>query len=275
MKKLYYMLILALLSISCQKTYSDIDDPGWDNGDEETSSEIKIMTYNIKYCSPLGSDVPDLKAVAEVIKEQNPDIVFLQEIDRNTTRSGKVDQPAELARLTKLPFTYYSKTQDYQGGEVGIAFLSRYSLSETRTTPLSRVIVPGEYVGYSVLSQAQIQVNGKKVNIANTHMALTQQNRDLQVNDIKNILAASNYPTILAGDLNATPENATILSFLEFGFTSTCKIGCNTIPSNQPNKQLDYILFRQAEKFNIISHEVISGTQASDHLPVVSVMEIK
>lgn len=269
------MLILALLSVSCQKTYSDIDDPGWDNGEEEVSSEIKIMTYNIKYCSPLGSDVPNLAAIAEVIKEQNPDIVFLQEIDQNTTRSGKVDQTAELAKLTKLPFTYYSKSQDYQGGGVGVAFLSRYSLSETRTTPLSRIVIPGEYVGYSVLSQAQIEVNGKKVTIANTHMALTQENRDLQVIDIQNILAASNYPTVLAGDLNATPGNATILSFLEFGFTSTCKTGCNTIPSDLPTKQLDYIMYRQAEKFNILSHEVISGTQASDHLPVVSVMEIK
>src|SRR4051794_36404648 len=43
----------------------------------------------------------DLKRIAKVITDTKPDLVALQEVDKNTTRTGKVDQAAELAKLSK------------------------------------------------------------------------------------------------------------------------------------------------------------------------------
>lgn len=53
----------------------------------------------------------------------------LQEVDQKTTRTGGVDQAAELARFTGLRFRY-GKAMDYQGGAYGQALLSRWPLEE-------------------------------------------------------------------------------------------------------------------------------------------------
>lgn len=276
MKKIIYILLSVFLSISisCQETYHDIEDPGWDNEGDE-SNKITVMSYNIKYCSPLGSTTPNVDAIADIINQVKPDVVFLQEVDRNTTRSGKVDQLAELSKKTNMPFSYFAKAQDYQGGEFGLAFLSKHSLSDMQTVPLARKEIPGEYVGYSVLAIAKVVINEKKLTIGNTHMALTQENRDMQVIEINEALSASNYPIIFGGDLNATPDNATMVSFHNYGFRKSCLIGCNSIPSDSPNREIDYLMIRPTSRFEVIDHQVITGTQASDHLPIVAVFELK
>ena len=62
-----------------------------------------------------------------MINSVRPDLVALQEVDQNTTRTLKVDQAAELARLTGLHFAY-GKAMDYEGGGYGQAILSRYPI---------------------------------------------------------------------------------------------------------------------------------------------------
>ena len=59
---------------------------------------IRVMTYNIHV--GIGMDKKlDLPRIAEVIKSQHADLVGLQEVDRGVTRTGQVDEIAELARL--------------------------------------------------------------------------------------------------------------------------------------------------------------------------------
>lgn len=48
----------------------------------------------------------DLDRIAKVIIDVNPDLVALQEVDQKVVRSGSVDQPAELAKLTKMSVAF-------------------------------------------------------------------------------------------------------------------------------------------------------------------------
>src|SRR6478752_6765767 len=65
---------------------------------------VRVMTYNVHHCNP--PSVPgkiDVEAVAKVIREANPDLVALQEIDVFTNRSGKaLHEARELGRLTGM-----------------------------------------------------------------------------------------------------------------------------------------------------------------------------
>ena len=62
---------------------------------------LRILSYNIHHGQ--GTDgIFDLERLARVISSVEPDLVALQEVDRATTRSGGVDQAAELARLTGM-----------------------------------------------------------------------------------------------------------------------------------------------------------------------------
>ena len=271
MNRIFFLIFILATTFACKKQHKTVENPGWET--DNATNTITIVSYNVKYCSPYNSSVPNVDAVAEVINQAKPDVVFLQELDRNTTRSGKVDQLALLSVKTNLPYTYYGKAIDYQGGQSGLGILSRYTLSDPQRFELPRVELGDTYVSYRILVRANITVNEKKVTIASTHLELTQENRDLQVPEINKILSTSNYPVILGGDFNATPDNNTMQTFFSYGFKKTCKTNCNTITSNSPLREIDYIIYRPEVKFKVISHNVVN-TLASDHMPIVSVLEL-
>lgn len=72
---------------------------------------INVMTYNIHHCNPPSEpDRMDVGAIARIIREQDPDLVALQEVDVKTSRSGKeLDQAKRLAELTNMHY-YFKKS---------------------------------------------------------------------------------------------------------------------------------------------------------------------
>src|SRR4029079_18089199 len=78
------------------------------------SQEIRIMTYNIHHGEDMTGKI-DIARIAEVINRYKPDVVALQEVDSITNRNGKVDQMAELGRLTHMQQTY-GRNFAYEGG---------------------------------------------------------------------------------------------------------------------------------------------------------------
>ncbi|MDR1368791.1 MAG: endonuclease/exonuclease/phosphatase family protein [Dysgonamonadaceae bacterium] len=274
MKKTIFLSItmgLFFLFLACQKEPGDIVDPGWEK--ESDSKQLIVMTYNVRYCTPylVENAKPDIDAIAAIINKAKPDVVFLQEIDKNTTRSGKVDQLAELSKKTNMPFTFFGKGQDYQGGEFGCAFLSRINLSDPQLTVYPRV---ESQTNDRIMIQATIKVGDKQVAVACTHLGLYQEERDAEVPAVNSKLSTSLYPVIFGGDLNAIPENSTITTLLGYGFTKTNTFTTFTIPSDKPNRQLDYIMYKPANRLKVISHTVLPE-RASDHLAVVAVFEIQ
>ena len=83
---------------------------------------VRVLCYNIHHGEGVDRKL-DLERIARVIRSVSPEVVALQEVDRNTQRTGRVDQPAELARLTKMKVVF-EKNIDFQGGQYGNALLS-------------------------------------------------------------------------------------------------------------------------------------------------------
>lgn len=283
MMKKYLFYALSLFICACGGSDDDVNHgAGWDNPEDDKAKEVRVMSYNIKHCEPYnpgGTVLPaNVQNVANAIKMGNPDLVFLQEVDRFTTRSGKnSDQVAELSALTGLKVSYFGKAQDYQGGEFGLAILSKYVLTNMRTIALPRKEIPGEYVGYSVLCQADVSINGKKVTIGSVHLGLQQEIRDMQLPFMQEHFKNITHPILICGDFNATPGNSTIKTWDGYGFIRTNTNPKNlTIPSlPEPTKELDFITFRPAGSFEVLNHKVYTGISASDHLPIVSILKIK
>src|SRR5438132_10415788 len=87
---------------------------------------IRVMTYNIHV--GIGMDKKlDLARIAGVINAHHPDLVGLQEVDRGVTRTGRVDEIAELAKLTRMNYDFAFNLR-YQGGQYGVAILSRFPI---------------------------------------------------------------------------------------------------------------------------------------------------
>lgn len=230
---------------------------------------LRIMTYNIHHANPPSKEnFIDLEAIAKVINKAKPDLVALQEVDVNTERSGKeINEAKELAKLTNMHY-HFTRALHYQGGKYGDAVLSRFPVIDTFNYNLPKVEGTREEIRSLCMIKIKIP-GGDTIFFASTHLGLSKATRLLQAEKLTNIITSLSKPLILAGDLNARPESETI-QLLDKIMTRSCNKNCAfTIPVKNPNRKIDYIMYRPADKFKPIDQEVIHETYPSDHLPVV------
>src|SRR5438045_8194916 len=94
-----------------------------------STKKIRVMTYNIHVGVGMDKKL-DLARIAGVINQQHPDLVGLQEVDRGVERSQRIDEIAELAKLTKMEYAFAFNLK-YQGGQYGVAILSKAPILAT------------------------------------------------------------------------------------------------------------------------------------------------
>jgi endonuclease/exonuclease/phosphatase family metal-dependent hydrolase len=276
--KLVIICLYACLVQGCGSKSIDTPAPlvGGGGTTTDTTSDLRVMSYNIHHANPPAGNAIDINGIANIIKAQSPHLVALQEVDVYTTRSGTtLHQAAELGRITGMNF-YFGKAINYAGGEYGVAILSKFPISGMKNTPLPTLAGTGGEP--RTLASAVITLgNGKKVVFASTHLdaQANDTNRILQANKIIDILKLETVPVILAGDLNAVPGTKVINMFDSY-FTRTCTSGCGfTIPATNATRTIDFITYVPSDKFTVLEHKVIPERLASDHLPVFSVLRIK
>ncbi len=245
-------------------------------GNSGPGGTLKVMSYNIHHCNPpsLPEGQIDVPAIAKVINDAQVDLVALQEVDVNTERSGKGrNQARELAQLTGMHF-YFVKAIDHQGGDYGVAVLSKFPLLDSLHLPLP---LP-EGVKGEPRTVAAIKVRlpgGKKIWFASTHLDLKEETRLFQSDIIIKRLGSLKEPVILAGDFNAVPTSR-VISLLDQTFTRTCINDClPTSPHINPRNTIDFIMFTKPKRISSVKTSVIEETYASDHRPVVADLIVK
>ena len=269
-----FFLFVFLLS-SCATNDASDDTIPEEIPEEVVKSSIKVMAYNIHHANPPSKpDVIDIDAIVNVIKKQDPDLVALQEVDVNTERSGPLNQAEEIAKKLDMQY-FFGKAIDYQGGEYGVAILSKFPLSEQKVNKLPTQSGTGGEP--RVLATAKITLtDGTAIRFGSTHLDAQSDpsNRELQINEIGKIATAEQLPFIIAGDFNAT-QDSEVIKTLDYHFDLTCRLCPPTIPVNNPTRAIDFIAFNHPDdKFRVESHKVINETYASDHLPVFAVINI-
>jgi endonuclease/exonuclease/phosphatase family metal-dependent hydrolase len=237
---------------------------------------MRVLVYNI-HAGKDAKGVDNLARVAELVRSTNADIALLQEVDRGTTRSGKVDQPDVLSKLTGFDIAF-GKTLDYQGGDYGIAILSRWPI---RNDTLIRLPVNppqarsgGLYEPRGAL-RATIQVPGGSVEVVNTHIDAAREDfyRRQEMTTILQ-LAAQRQSTLVGGDLNAEPGSA-VIEMIRGSPVRDAWAECGTgaglsYPADKPVKRIDYLLVPSG--WRCVTGTVIE-TDASDHRPVLFVLQ--
>lgn len=242
---------------------------------QDNTETIRVMAYNIHHANPPSKpDYIDIDAIVGVIKAQDPDIVALQEVDVNIPRSRSNDQAEKIASKLEMN-VFFGKAIDYQGGEYGVAILSKYPLSEEVVHKLpTKAETKGEP---RVLTTAKVTLpDGTDIRFGSTHLDAQRDpvNRELQINKIIEIASDEELPFIIAGDFNAVPDSE-VIRILDSHFKRTCSTCAPTIPVINPRRAIDFIAYKHPEnKFDVESHKVIDEQYASDHLPVVADIKI-
>lgn len=239
------------------------------------SGSITVMSYNVHHCNPPAkAGVIDVDAIAAVINAEKPDLVGLQEIDVNTIRSGKgQNQAQQLALKTGMEF-YFAKAIDHEGGDYGVAILSRYKILEPKVYKLPTD--PATKGEPRILATAKIKLpSGDEILFANTHLDAQKSplNKEMQIKEINAIASKERLPMIITGDFNAV-ANSTVINTMDEVFTRTCTDCGFTIPAIRPNKCIDFIAFKSDKPFQVLNHHVVPESLASDHRPVVARLKL-
>jgi endonuclease/exonuclease/phosphatase family metal-dependent hydrolase len=83
------------------------------------------------------------------------------------------------------------------------------------------------------------------------------------------------FPTILAGDLNATP-GSTPIDILEEEWTATYdkESPAPTFSSADPKIKIDYVMYAPSNHWRILDKKVIADSIASDHCAYLVTLEL-
>jgi len=238
-------------------------------------STLRVLCYNIHYGQ--GNDgVYDIERLARVIRDARPDLVGLQEVDVGVRRSGRVHQLSRLGELTGLA-ARYGPTQHYEGGLFGNAVLTRLPILDEVIHPLPYTEATPERTTYprGAIAVTVTAPDGKPLRFVSTHFQHNvPEDRVAEAAAINELFAGDTLRTVLAGDLNAKPDEEPLKVLSEQWTNALDPEVAPSAPSHAPKSRIDYILSRPAAAFRLVSSEVIADAMASDHRPVLAVFEL-
>jgi endonuclease/exonuclease/phosphatase family metal-dependent hydrolase len=234
---------------------------------------LRVMTYNIHVGVGMDKKL-DLQRIAGVINGQHPDLVGLQEVDRGVKRTEGKDEIAELAKLTSINYAF-AHNLDYQGGQYGVAILSRLPIGaiDDRKYENKR---EAERRG---MLRIEIKVADRIINFATTHLDYQYEDgRVFETEQMLKFLQSVSGPLIVVGDFNAEPTGDAyklmLGTFADAWVRSRAKGEGLSYPADKPAKRIDYVFTRSSDRIRARKAWVVS-TLASDHLPVVTDLEIR
>ena len=238
---------------------------------------LRLMTYNIH--AGKGTDGKlDLERLARIIREADVDVVAIQEVDRGTKRSGKIDEPRELARLTGM-HAEFGKAIDHDSGDYGQLILSRRPIQKFDVHKLPNE--DGHEQRIALVAQIPQPKPLPNLLLVGTHLHAKGGGDALRLAQAKEIVRllkqdprTSNHGPLLLGDLNSTPKSDA-MKFLDESWTDASKDSGPTIPAEKPAHKIDYVLVPKDSPWKVVSTKVLDEPVASDHRPVVVELQWK
>ena len=235
-------------------------------------SDVSLSVLSFNTHSAHGRNGLDVPQVAREIALWDPDVVLLQEVDKNRASSKRTDQPGYYAQQLGMHLAF-GVNQHHQGnGEYGLVTLSKYPIVETSNTHLphdpSRPKTQQRGLLYT-----KIKVGDTLISVYNTHLQHIYEDLRLQqMRVVAGILGADPLPKIMGGDFNAgprTPVLGAVRDVLRDPWdTAGVGVGSGaTVPAANPRARIDYVLYSDPL---VPQDSQVYFSQVSDHRAVRS-----
>ena len=209
-----------------------------------------------------------LPEITRFIKDVDPDIVGLIEVDTGSIRSRMVNQAEKIASDLRMNTSYETKYGSRSFNQVlpivrmqGNAFMAAQRVHGEKfhyfDTGIKRLIIELEMEEFAVFL---------------VHLSLKYRHRHLQLRHLHDLIEVTEKPVIVAGDFNTFWGGNEIYLFMRAaGLKSANTAGLPTYPSRSPRKELDFVLYQDGITVN--SFEV-PDVRLSDHLPLICDFEV-
>jgi endonuclease/exonuclease/phosphatase family metal-dependent hydrolase len=238
---------------------------------------LKLLTWNIERGV-------EFESIFHVLEAERADIMILQEVDRNTNRTGRRYVDRDLAARLKKQGVWESEFKELGQGKdafIGNATLSSLPMTSTRALrfkaqtdgwkpvwylPNWSIVQPR--IGGRVALITEHDWNGRKLVIYNLHLESKGQ-EVLRVVQLEEALEdAAKYPEgtaiVMAGDLNVNGVDSPVIGrFEKAGFRRAAGGGIST----RRGDPLDWIFVRGPVEAR--DARILWDVRASDHYPVV------
>jgi endonuclease/exonuclease/phosphatase family metal-dependent hydrolase len=242
---------------------------------------LRVMTYNVHAC--VGGDRRlDVERIAAVIAREEPDVVALQELDVNRSRSQRVDQAAAIAELLGMNH-HFNQAFSVQDEQYGDAILSALPMRLVKSAPLPRPPRLGALELRGALWVAVQTRGGGELQVINTHLGLVPHEQKLQINALLSSewIGGPDFvdPALLIGDFNATTRYAAYkrlsvaLRDLQMGHGVAA---APTFPARHPVLRIDHMFATPSVHcLDCWTTNGLLARVASDHLPLVADLEVR
>ncbi len=247
-----------------------------------TVKRMRLLIYNIRYA--VGAGVPphvpvpgagflfgnpgNLDNIIGFLKQEDPDIVGLIEVDIGSVRSGRVNQADAIARA----LGHYSSYECKYGEESVNQYLP--ILRKQANAFLAAPRIAGERFHYfdTGIKRLIIELELDGIAIFLVHLSLKYRHRHFQLRHLYELVKRCRKPVIVAGDFNTFWGENEIFLFKEaLGLRSANVHGLPSFPSRTPRMELDFILYGAGIEVRDFR---IPRVTFSDHLPLVCDFEV-
>lgn len=230
---------------------------------------MRFILYNIRYATGqkmrnyVRSSGKNLERITGFLRELEPDLIGLIEVDQGSYRSGGRNQ-AEL--LAESLGHYHSHSIKYGEGSFwrhvpvlrkqGNAFLARDRIRNETFHFFARG-----------MKRLVIELELEHVVVYLVHLALGARARHHQLNDLYELVKKTAKPCLVAGDFNMLWGEREIDMFLAATKLQNANSGrLPTYPSKNPHRHLDFILYSKGIRVRDFR---VPPVPYSDHLPLV------
>ncbi len=231
---------------------------------------MRLLSYNIHKGIGGRDRLYRLERIIEVIENENPDLICLQEVDRHVRRSRFQNQPRLLARYFSAADKLYQLNVRLKRGGYGNLILSRWPVQSHHHVSLRLNNKKPRGAQLAVIETPE-----GLLHLINWHLGLAERERQWQVDHLLNhrlFLESASLPTMIAGDFNDWRNALAPGPFAENEFKQvTHPISrFRSFPAYLPVGPLDKAFYRGDL---LIKHARVVRTalakRASDHLPLV------
>jgi endonuclease/exonuclease/phosphatase family metal-dependent hydrolase len=230
---------------------------------------MRFVLYNIRYATGpkahnyVRSSKKNLERITAFLRDLEPDLVGLVEVDQGSYRSGGLNQAEQLAAALGH---YHSHSIKY--GER--SFWRRVPvLRKQGNAFLARNRIRNEtfhFFDYG-MKRLVIELELDHVVVYLVHLALGARTRHHQLNSLYQLVKKTRKPCIVAGDFNALWGEREIDLFLAAaGLQNANTQELPTYPSKAPSRHLDFVLYSEGIKLRDFQ---VPKVAYSDHLPLV------
>ena len=187
-----------------------------ENCKEDCGKCVKVLTWDINAGLKRGKSKVKrtLKSIGSLINLEKPDYVGLQSVDKNTKRSGNLDEAKLIAKRAKM-YKRFGGAFKYNGGQYGVAFLSKHPIQGMTKTKMP---TSGEWAKRRVYLTASLDLDDFYVffHLGVAQLSRSPKSRVAQATTIAKDLGFE-ADALLLGDLFDVPTGDAVAALQENG----------------------------------------------------------